>query len=536
MGYDVILLHPPAFPDARERPRFYGPIAFTTAESTEQFATPPIGMLSIADYLDRHGYHVLVDNVAERVALAEDDAFSVRDHVKGLNARVCGIGLHWMIHAYGAMELARMCRELHPDSLIVMGGLTASIFHEEIVAEHGLVDAVIRGEAEEPFLRFMELLDAGHDLSRISTELPNITLRVNGRIIVGPESAPRESIDAYEFTRLDLLEPRALFTSRARQHWQLPVSRGCAYNCATCGGSSYSYRRYLGRARPAFRSPWRIAEDLSRLREHGVRVVFLFQDPRMGGRRYWEELIGVLKKEGGAMDHVTLELFAPADEEYVREVSRIGTSVSLTISPESGSEAVRRAHGRVYSNADLLRTVEHCRNHGVPLLVFFMLALGREDRVTIRDTWSLWERIMAASVGTHGGPTAAFGFGPMIILDPGSPAFDRPQKYGYRILRRTLKEHVQALSLPSWHQWFNYETVNLDRRSIVELILESLERAIALREKYGIYDRLTALRERLRVRISGIATREVDRIMLLDERTRASELAALHERLSRYEL
>jgi hypothetical protein len=51
MGYDVVLIHPPAIYDFREKAIFPGPIAYTVGESTEQFMIPPVGMLSIADYL-----------------------------------------------------------------------------------------------------------------------------------------------------------------------------------------------------------------------------------------------------------------------------------------------------------------------------------------------------------------------------------------------------------------------------------------------------------------------------------------------------
>lgn len=71
MDYDVILIHPPAIYNFREKPIFYGPIAYTAADSTEQFIIPPVGMLSIADYLDRNGYKVLVDNLGERMVDSE---------------------------------------------------------------------------------------------------------------------------------------------------------------------------------------------------------------------------------------------------------------------------------------------------------------------------------------------------------------------------------------------------------------------------------------------------------------------------------
>ncbi len=171
MDYDVLLIHPPAIYDFREKAIFYGPIALTVSESTSQFMTPPVGMLSIADYLDRNGYKVLVDNIGERMITSE--SFDAETHIANLSARVYAIGLHWCVHSQGAIEIARLCKKLHPEALVVLGGLTSTVFHEEIVRKYEFVDAVIRGEAEKPFLLLLRALEAHQELEGV----PNLTFR-----------------------------------------------------------------------------------------------------------------------------------------------------------------------------------------------------------------------------------------------------------------------------------------------------------------------------------------------------------------------
>ncbi len=278
--YDIVFLHPPAIYDFRKRSNFPGPIAYTVTESTEQFIIPPIGMLSIAEYLDRHGYKVIVDNIGER--MIQDKTFDVERHVKSVKGDVYAIDLHWCAHAQGAIELAKLCKKLHPDSVIVLGGLTATRFHEEIIEKYSFVDVVIRGEAEKPFLKLMKTLESGQ--KNLSVE--SATLKVNGRLIVGPLATPSESLDEFDFTRLDLLVPKSILFSTSRPpyclHWSIPICRGCTENCATCGGSAYAYARLLGKRKPSFRRPEKIREDLEKLAEQGVKAVFLFQDPRIG--------------------------------------------------------------------------------------------------------------------------------------------------------------------------------------------------------------------------------------------------------------
>jgi radical SAM superfamily enzyme YgiQ (UPF0313 family) len=280
MDYDVILIHPPAIYDFREKAIFPGPIAYTVGGSTGQFITTPFGMLSIADYLDRNGYKVLVDNLGERMVTST--SFDAEMHIGNLSAKVYAIGLHWCVHSQGAIEIARLCKKLHPDAMVVLGGLTATVFHEELVRKYEFVDAVIRGEAEKPFLLLMRALEQHKELE----EVPNLTYRDGaGRIRSVPLMKPSVDLDEFEFTRLDLLEPKgSIFTPGMLPSWTIPICRGCLHNCVACGGSAYSYRTYLGRELPAFRSPEKIAEDIRKLSEQGVQLVFLAQDPRMGGK------------------------------------------------------------------------------------------------------------------------------------------------------------------------------------------------------------------------------------------------------------
>jgi len=535
MARDVVLVHPPAIFDFRKRPLFPGPIAYTVSESGSQFVIPPVGMLSIADFLDRNGYRVAVDNLGDRMSV--DPHFDPEDYIARTEARVYGVDLHWCVHSQGAIEVARLCKRLHPGSLVVLGGLTATRFHDEIVSKYEFVDAVIRGEAEEPFLRFMANLDAKGEMVASA----NMTYRVEGKLRCEPLMKPQQDIDGFEFTRLDLLEPKgAVSGGSLPPRWSVPVCRGCVYNCATCGGSAYSYRKYLGREKPGFRSPKKIAEDLQRLSEQGVRLAFLFQDPRMGGSKYREELVTTLRREMPQLDSLTMELFQPADQDYVRELSTLGVHVTLTISPESGADSTRNAHGRAYNNESLLRTIQNCKEYGVHLMVFFMAALANETPATLEETWKLWERIYSECEEPRegGGPTAIHSFGPMVLLDPGSLAFDFPEQHGYKLLSRSLEDYVKAVDKPSWHQWISYETNTMSREDIVRLIIDSTEKSVEVWERHGVYARPRAALERLRhVDSNRWVIGEIDRAMLIpDDEERKARLESLRESLAGYGL
>ncbi len=538
MDYDVVFVHPPAIYDFRKKALFSGALGPTVERV--QFVKAPLGMLSIADYLDRYGYKVLVDNLADRMACSKE--FDPEEHIKNTSARIFAVDLHFHPHSQGALEVARLCKELHPDSLVILGGLTATCYHQEIIRKYRFVDAVLRAEAEKPFL---ELVRAFESHGRL-TATPNLTYRTDtGEICVTPLMPPSVDLDEFEFTRFDLLEPKtSILPSRVQPRGNLPLCRGCMYHCATCGGSAYSFKTYFGMKKPAFRSPGKIVADIKRLGEQGIRAVGLYQDPRMGGEKYWKELMAALRQEDLGVEGLSLDLFAPADEEFIRQVATIGWPVVLYMCADSGCTDVRRAQGRRYSNEDLLSTVKLCHRYHIPVTVFFSVGLAGETPETIQQTWRLWEvlclmdqeaRLDGSFDGLDGGvPLGGPIVGP-ILLEPGSLALDFPERHGYQARFANLEEYIALLSAPSWHQWINYETRQLDRNALLRLIFESLDYSIQQREKYGVYEKSRAAAERRQLKADFVAVNQVDGIICLpDGAEREAGLKSLRAALDDY--
>jgi hypothetical protein len=110
------------------------------------------------------------------------------------------------------------------------------------------------------------------------------------------------------------------------------------------------------------------------------------------------------------------------------------------------------------------------------------------------------------------------------FLDPGSAVFEAPDQYGYRLLYRTIEEHRQALTAPSWKYILNYETEWMTRDEIVSSTYEAGKRLNRLKVEFGLIDRKTA--ESVERRIEGAVQvmKEIDRIMVLPD-SKERELA-----------
>ena len=533
--HDVVFIHPPAIFDFRKKALFPGPMAPTVEQA--QFNKVPIGLLSLAEYLDRHGYRVIVDNLCDRMVASP--SFSAEKHLKSLSARVFAVGLHFQQHAPGALEVARLCKEYHPESLVVLGGLTATRFHEEIIQKYKFVDAVVRAEAEKPFLLFMRSLEKNRSI----TASPNLTFRGDeGKVQVSPLLPASESLDEFEYTRFDLLEPRtSIFAPGTVPRWSLEVCRGCAYNCAICGGSAYTYKKYLGMHKPAFRSPSKIREDILKLNTQGIRVIGLYQDPRVAGTQYCRDLFAVLKEPELKIDRLSIDLLVPADEEFIKAMASIGRQITAHICPDTGSDLVRRKLGRHYTTLELLKTIQLCHKYLIPVTTFFSVGLAGETRSEMLETWELWDKLSSLeNISTARGDSLGLGSGiPLggpimgpILLDPGSAAFDSPEEYGYELLYKNLEEYIAGLSGPSWFQWLNYETPEMNKQAIAEMNMQSVAFGIEQRESYGLSDPAQTAVERQKLKADILALTEVYRIMqIADKREREHQLKVLKAKM-----
>jgi len=127
-------------------------------------------------------------------------------------------------------------------------------------------------------------------------------------------------------------------------------------------------------------------------------------------------------------------------------------------------------------------------------------------------------------------------FGSMILLDPGSLAFDYPEKYGYKLFFKKLRDYIAGMLMPSWHQWVSYETSKLSRADIARLTLYALAESARVREKYGVYMAPEEAAEQyFMVRAGQIVLEEVDRaVQITDAQATLDRLENLSQTLTSY--
>ncbi len=147
---DLTLLHAPSVYDFRRKSILYGPVS-DMVPSTPVFEMYPIGFTTMAEYLERYGFQTRIVNLAVR--MLEDTLFDVEKTIQKMKSAIFGIDLHWLPHAHGSIEVAKIVKRYHPDRPVLFGGLSATYFHEELI-QYPDVDFILRGDStEKPLLQ-----------------------------------------------------------------------------------------------------------------------------------------------------------------------------------------------------------------------------------------------------------------------------------------------------------------------------------------------------------------------------------------------
>ncbi|MCP8321681.1 MAG: TIGR04190 family B12-binding domain/radical SAM domain protein [archaeon] len=517
---DLVLIHPPSVYDFRKEAIIYGPIR-DVIPATSIFDMYPIGFISILGYLERHGYNVRIINVA--LKMLKDKKFDPESLIKSLNPKAFGIDLHWLVHAQGSLELAKIIKKHHPNTPVILGGLSSTYYHTQIIENYPQVDYVIRGDStEQPLLQLMQCIEE----NKYPENVPNVTWRdANKKMRINPLTFIPESLD-------DFVIDAGRIVKASLRYWDIsghlpyhkwddyPITsvlacKGCIFNCVTCGGSNYAYRKICDRSSLAYIKPEKLIEEMKTIQQYTNGPIFILGDIRVVGEDHAEYVLSLMKKEG-VDNPIILELFTPASKDYLKKIAESLPNFSLEISPESHDEIVRYAFGRAYKNNELEKTVSEALTLGCKRFdVFFMIGLPYQTRESVLNTLEYCQSLLEEHrrdrrLHPFIAPLAPF-------LDPGSIAFEGPEDHGYELFFKELEKHRQAMYNASWKYFLNYQTLWMNRDELVEVTYDAAYFLNRIKVKYDLIDSHTAEEIDTQILSARSALQRMDEIMKIDD-------------------
>jgi radical SAM superfamily enzyme YgiQ (UPF0313 family) len=414
----------------------------------------PVGLPAIINLLEQNG--IAVWGINYPLERQVNPAFDIKHWLKQYKAvQIILIDLHWYEHSYGAIQAARLCKEVLPHAFTVLGGFSATCFSSQILEQFPAVDFIIRGDAEKPLLALAQhILQAGSTSSL--EDIPNLSYRRGEAIIENActycaNTADLDSLDfadigfmdhyrdyyIHEYIVTDIEAARqALKTKPFWGKW-ICTARGCKHECSYCGGCKSAHKTLANRDGIVIRSPRAVVDDILKLQKVGVIQASLSYDIAELGDEYWQEFFALL---GSNSEKIGLynEFFQLPKPEFIQEFARrVDMPHScVALSPLSGSERVRRLNGKLFSNDQLLDTLELLNQVNANIFVYFSLNLPGETEVTFSETVDL-----AYLIYDSYPPSRLKILNTIHTIDPLSPMNLYPEKFGIESSMSTFMDY-----------------------------------------------------------------------------------------------
>jgi len=429
---------------------------------TSEYPLMPMGLFSMAEYLERNGFEACVINLALERLL--NPHAGLRQLLAGLDAEVVGISLHWFVHSYGAVEVARAVKSALPSSKVILGGFTASYFAREIAERYSFIDAVVVGEGEEALLE----IASGIPLER----LKGVVSRAGRRVSWNGYREPVGDLDRYRYTNLRVFDRWSLylrcspsgFAPTRRPSFWVAVARSCPMNCAYCGGGREGYAAAMGRGEPVVRRPERVAEDVEELAsEYGVKVVKLSHDPLIWSEKYYCQLMEEIAKRGLDLRAYWDLTFLPREELVRKALRAFEGGLCWGLSVETVNDEVRLRIGRPYTLGDIERFLPLAEEAGILLDGYFLVGLPGDTRENVEKGVEYAHKVMKRYKNVYFVPPFPY------TMDPNAPMALRPKDYGVKVLCSSFECYRRLVRSEKWADWVVHETERLSRRDIAGL-------------------------------------------------------------------
>ncbi len=346
---------------------FYPPWAVLDDRAMLQNCLPPLGILSIASYIEASGFNVHVMDVhAERA-----DEKEVRRRLRHHKPRYIGISVLTNM-CIPSHKIARICKEEVPDSLVVAGGVHAEAMPERMLRNSSF-DCVVRGDGEEAMLDIMKNkpLEAIDGLSFVN----------NGQVI---HNKPREvemDLDRFPFPAYHLVDFSNYFpavgTYRNLPAINMLMTRGCPGYCTFCNSARTTLRA---------RDPQKVVEQIKLLHnQYGIRQITFYDDTFTVLKKVCLEFCERLAAED--LD-ITWTAYIRGDcfnEEIAAAMHKAGCHQVL-VGVETGSPKIAKRIGKEIDFKRYKEAVRIAHRHGMEVRGSFILGNMDETLDTMKET------------------------------------------------------------------------------------------------------------------------------------------------------
>ncbi|RKY30181.1 MAG: hypothetical protein DRP68_06390, partial [Candidatus Omnitrophota bacterium] len=394
----------------------------------------------------------------------ESEKLDLYKFIKEGKFDLIGISTITSIYYEVANDIAKTAREASPDSIVITGGVHASIAPRDVVKTK-LYDAVFIQDGEKSLCSFIEEVSYGEGNLAKVRGIWYISEDNKVHFTGEPEYPNLNEIDLsigfkkVDFSKYILEFP--YFGGEKTVH--LITSRGCPYSCKFCTIKKVWSRKYRYMEAP------KIVEIMKFLRkEYGINNFNLDDDIFTFDRERVIKLCQLILQDE-ALQNIRWKITTRADrldEELLKMMYKAGLRY-IAIGLETVDPSVLKAVDKRLDLKSVEDVVKVAHELGIKVRYFLMIGLPYQTKESIERTIEFIRKTQPdeAHIATF-------------VPYPGTEMGDNPEKFGIRILNRDLTQYYMR----DWRKFTDFGEEE-EKEPLIETRWMSREEIKEMRKK-----------------------------------------------------
>ena len=330
---------------------------------------PPLGILSIASYLEKMGIHTDVI----------DFTIDPKAQIRAEEYDLIGFSINISNREISLKEILNI-KNKYPEKRIVVGG-PLCLSNPDLFALNEYIDAVFVCEGEHALYEYITFQN--------KDAVKGIFYRRETEMVYTGDRPWIDNLDSLPFPAFNKVNLKKYnnFPKKKRPLSSMITSRGCPYNCIFCSHSMGKKWRPRSAENVAKEIMWQISE-------FGVKEILIYDDNFSLNRKRAEKICDLIVEQklkikiqfsnGLRADNLDLSL--------LKKIKKAGTWL-MGIAPEVGNPEVMKKIKKGFDHKKVIEIRELCRKVGIKTHGFFMIGFPFENKNTIKDTINFAKKI-----------------------------------------------------------------------------------------------------------------------------------------------
>ena len=365
----VLLINPPTFNEL---------VGITPGDVEENRGfTPPLGILFVADYLERHTSHTV------EVIDTQPPGWNYQQLAEELGKRdfdICGVTA-MTFTIIDALEVCRTVREVKPAAKIVLGGPHVHIYPDETL-QNPEVDFLIQGEGE---IAFAEFLDKLHT-PELWPAIKGLAYRSADGVVVNNGLAPIiEELDELGSPARHLIDQSAYYSVLGDEDrfTTMFTTRGCPYRCTFC------YRPdspILARYR--YTSPGKVVDEMEVCEAAGIKEIKIYDDTFTIRQDRVHEICDMIIERGLTVKWDIRAHVNTIDRDLLKHMAEANCN-QIHYGVEAGNDRMLKVIKKNSTVQRITDAFRMTREEGMKTLAYFIIGQQTETLSDIDDSIAL---------------------------------------------------------------------------------------------------------------------------------------------------